>query len=137
MWEATAFSATESERAPEAYYVPAELGAVVERLAAHGVRMERLPERRTEAVEAFVIDSTRVAEQPFQGRRERTVFGAYRADTRTLPEGTWVVEVAQPLGRLAFYLLEPRSDDGLLAWGLMDDALTGETYPVLRRPPSP
>jgi hypothetical protein len=134
MWDATAFAGTESERAPAAYYVPPDLVAVVERLAAHGVRMERLEEARTESVEAFVIDSTRVAAQPFQGRRERTVFGAYRSETRTLPAGTWVVEVAQPLGRLAFYLLEPRADDGLLAWGLMDDALAGGTYPVLRRP---
>ena len=40
----------------------------------------------------------------------------------------------QPLARLAFYLIEPRSDDGLVDWNLLDEAL-GETvpaYPIVR-----
>jgi hypothetical protein len=134
MWEYGTFSATDTERVPAAYYVPPQLGAVIDRLAAHGVRGERLAEARTEMVEAFVIDSTRAAEQPFQGHRERTVFGAYRTMSQTLPAGTLVVDVAQPLGRLAFYLLEPRSDDGFLNWGLLDDALAEGGYPITRRP---
>jgi hypothetical protein len=133
MWEYGTFSSTDSERVPSAYHVPPQLGGIIDRLVAHGVRGERLAEARTEMVEAFVIDSTRVAEQPFQGHRERTVFGAYRSVSRTLAAGTLVVDVNQPLGRLAFYLLEPRSDDGFLNWGLLDDALT-EEYPITRRP---
>jgi hypothetical protein len=41
----------------------------------------------------------------------------------------------QPLSRLAFYLLEPMSDDGLVAWNYLDDQLKdGVTrYPILRR----
>jgi len=39
----------------------------------------------------------------------------------------------QPLARLAFYLLEPRSDDGLTNWNLLDEALSGaKIYPILR-----
>ena len=34
----------------------------------------------------------------------------------TLAAGTYVVRVAQPLGVLAMYLLEPESDDGIVAW---------------------
>ena len=38
-----------------------------------------------------------------------------------------------PLARLAFYLLEPRSNDGLLTWNFLDDAIKdGKTYPILR-----
>jgi hypothetical protein len=29
--------------------------------------------------------------------------------------------LAQPLGNLAFYLLEPQSDDGLVTWNFFDD----------------
>ena len=49
-------------------------------------------------------------------------------------EKTVVVRVDQPLGRLAFFLLEPRSDDGLLNWNFFDDALQrdGRYCPVLR-----
>ena len=46
-----------------------------------------------------------------------------------------MVEVDQPLGRLVFYLLEPRADDGFANWGLLDDALEGsEVYPIVRVP---
>jgi hypothetical protein len=39
----------------------------------------------------------------------------------------------QPLARLAFYLLEPRSNDGLLTWNFVDDALkNSNTYPIAR-----
>jgi len=50
-----------------------------------------------------------------------------------LPAGTVVVPTAQPLGRLAFYLLDPRSDDGLVAWNILDEVLEGaDRYPILR-----
>ena len=50
-----------------------------------------------------------------------------------IARGMTVVRVDQPLGRLAFSLLEPRSDDGLLNWNFFDKFLEGSTiYPVLR-----
>ena len=51
-----------------------------------------------------------------------------------LPAGTVQVDIRQPLGRLAFYLIEPRSDDGLVDWNILDDAL-GEgvkVFPIVR-----
>ena len=42
MWFEGTFESIESERVPAAYYVPAELRASIERLEAHGIRMERL-----------------------------------------------------------------------------------------------
>jgi hypothetical protein len=39
----------------------------------------------------------------------------------------------QPLARLAFLLLEPRSDDGFANWNVLDPALeAAEEYPILR-----
>ena len=39
----------------------------------------------------------------------------------------------QPLARLAFCLLEPRSNDGLLPWNVLGEALkNAKTYPILR-----
>ena len=42
----------------------------------------------------------------------------------------------QPLARLAFYLLEPNSDDGVTTWNFLDDVLGAEgvtVYPLLRK----
>jgi hypothetical protein len=44
------------------------------------------------------------------------------------------VPVDQPLGRLVFLLLEPRSDDGVLAWGFIPPERTVDTFPILRVP---
>jgi hypothetical protein len=42
--------------------------------------------------------------------------------------------MAQPLARLAFSLLAPTSDDGLVYWNFLDDDLKDATvYPILRR----
>ena len=39
----------------------------------------------------------------------------------------------QPLARLAFYLIEPESDDGLVTWNVIDEGLAvGQTYPIYR-----
>lgn len=41
--------------------------------------------------------------------------------------------MAQPLAPLAFYLLEPRSDDGLVDWNLLDEAIgTSKVFPIVR-----
>ena len=45
----------------------------------------------------------------------------------------FVVDMSQPLARLVFYLLEPRSDDGLVTWNLLEGALGEGSYPILRR----
>lgn len=44
-----------------------------------------------------------------------------------------MVRTNQPLGTLAVYLLEPRSEDGLAAWNCFDaDLKVGSDFPVLR-----
>jgi hypothetical protein len=54
-----------------------------------------------------------------------------------LPAGTAYVPLDQPLGRLAFTLLEPRSDDGLVDWAIVDADIERGEVPVLRaRPPA-
>jgi hypothetical protein len=46
--------------------------------------------------------------------------------------------MAQPLGRLAAYLLEPESDDGLLVWNYFDKDIVSQwgrgtqVYPVFK-----
>jgi hypothetical protein len=133
MREYSTFEGTEGEFVPARYYVPAEVATAVDRLAAHGVRTTTLDAERTLALEVFRIDSTRVSERAFQGHNERELFGAWVVGERALPAGTVVVDVAQPLGRLAFYLLEPRSDDGLVDWALLDRWLEGAgEYPITR-----
>ncbi len=140
MYEWGSFEATETERVPAFYYIPPTpaLAAAVERLEAHGVRYTALDAAQTLAVEQFRIAKTDVSPRPFQGHQERSVDGAWEPASVGLPAGTVVVDMRQPLARLAFLLLEPRSDDGLLDWNVLDAALKGATvYPIFRSPARP
>ena len=60
--------------------------------------------------------------------------GQWRGAVRqTLPAGSYIVRAGQPYGLLAFYLLEPENDDGLLSWGFFENVLSAPgAYPVLR-----
>ena len=125
MPDCTAFRGTEVSRVPAVWIVPAGLEPVVERLAAHGVPMLTVVEPLTIEAEAFAItSSTRPSVSSSSTRSARWKADGSRV-RETLPGGTVVVRTAQPLGRLAFYLLDPRSDDGLVAWNLLDEALEG------------
>jgi hypothetical protein len=127
------FTATEEERVPSAYFVPADLTELLEKLAAHGVQSFPLGHDARMVVQEFRIDSSTTASREFQQHRERTLFGAYQEVNRVLPAGTVMIPVDQPLGRLVFYLLEPRSDDGFVNWNVLDDVMEGvSVYPVLR-----
>jgi hypothetical protein len=127
------FQPTETERVPAAYFVPAELNVVLDKLSAHGISWTRLNQSRTMMVERFALDSTVASQREYQGHRERTLFGAYQEAEVTLPEGTAVVSVEQPLGLLVFNLLEPRAADGFANWNFLDDLLEGATFhPIVR-----
>jgi hypothetical protein len=129
MW----FEPAASETAPAAYYVPAEDTKAIELLRAHGIVMRPVAQP-VSGVEQFTItanDST----QKFEGHTMRKIDGKWdTAAGVTVPKGALEVSMTQPLARLAFYLLEPASDDGLVAWNFLDDQLNGaKTYPILRK----
>ena len=134
------FEATDTERVPAAYLVPAELTKVIELLEAHGATVTRLKAETAIEAEEFVIATTDVAQRAFQNHRERTVTGAYRPSAaKSLPAGTVVVPMNQPLARVIFTLLEPRSDDGVVNWNVLDDLMEkfertdgGRVYPIRR-----
>ena len=116
------FTATRMVRMPRGYAVAAADSALVTLLRTHGLRVERVESSREMDIERFVADSTVVAPLPFQGHRLVRVEGRWRAEHGVLDAGSYVVPTAQPLGVLAVYLLEPESDDGVVAWGLAPPA---------------
>ena len=132
MWEEATFESTETERVPQAYFVPADEKVALERLRAHGIALEKVEQAITLPLEEFRIASTETTPQPFENHQERTVSGQYVAVERQIPAGAYRVSMSQPLARLAFYLLEARSNDGLLTWNVFDEAVKRGTHPILR-----
>jgi len=127
------FEPATTETAPSAYYVPADAAKAIDLLKAHGIQMKAVAQPVT-GVEQFSIDANTTAGLPFEGHAVRKVEGKWQAADVTVPKGAWEVPMTQPLARLAFYLLEPASDDGLVAWNVLDDQLKdAKVYPILRK----
>jgi zinc carboxypeptidase len=125
------FEPATTELVPSAYYVPADATAALDLLKTHGIRM-RAVTAPVKGVEQFTITSTR--RQNFQQHEMRLIDGKWAASDVTVPRGAMMIPMDQPLARLAFYLLEPASDDGLTNWNFWDKQLEGATtHPVLRR----
>ncbi|HEY6235554.1 MAG TPA: hypothetical protein VIW69_10675, partial [Candidatus Elarobacter sp.] len=127
------FEGTLWRRLPFAYALPAGDSAAVRLLRLHGIAVDSLSHPWAVPVQEFVIDSVHHAERPFQGHHETSLAGRWRDASTTLPPGTWIVRTGQPLGVVAFYLLEPETDDGLVTWNLFDGSLAvGSPFAVRR-----
>jgi hypothetical protein len=134
MYEYGTFRPSETEVVPAAYILLETTPQVLANLEAHGVRMRPYGSGPREvAAQRFRVDSTSIAPREFEGSRERTVHGAWVNATVNVPATAMVVEMNQPLARLLFTLMEPRSDDGLVNWNFFDRWLDASgTIPLLR-----
>jgi hypothetical protein len=133
MADYSTFKGIEPERVPARYYVPATLRDAVDRLNAHGIRMTPVKTATRAQLQEFRIESSVAASTPFQNHNERTLTGGWVPAERDLVPGTLVIDMSQPLARLAFYLIEPRASDGLANWNLLDEALKdAKAYPIVR-----
>jgi len=126
------FTPTRSVPMARAYVLPREgTQAAVANLRLHGILVEELTAPLTAEVRRFEVEQVKQASRAFQGHRETHLAGKYADASETLPAGTLVVRLAQPLGRLAAYLLEPESDDGLVDWNFLDALLAaGKPAPI-------
>lgn len=123
--------------APRAYLLPPaspsfDPAPVVSVLRAHGLRVQEAGVREAE-VDVPVVRETSTAGTEFQFHHQRRAACDLVRARRALPAGTLRVPLDQPLGRLAFQLLDPRADDGLLVWNAFDAALArgaGAELPV-------
>jgi hypothetical protein len=136
MW----FEGTITEDVPATYYVPSSATKAIELLRAQGIAMTPIT-RPITGVEQFTI-TTNTA-RPATGNIDtgahpiRTLEGEWAAvPSVTVPAGAWAVQMNQRLARLAFYLIAPTSDDGLVAWNVLDDVLGDagtKAYPIVRK----
>ncbi|MCC6508949.1 MAG: DPP IV N-terminal domain-containing protein [Pirellulaceae bacterium] len=118
---------------PQAYAVSPRAAWALSRLKLQGIVIERLQAAQVGLpCESFTIEA--VADgQELQKHKLRRTQAVIKAEVRTLDPGTYIVRTDQPLGKLAAYLLEPESEDGLAAWNFFDpDLAVGQAYPVVR-----
>lgn len=122
---------------PYAYLIPAKYQSAIRTLQRHGIHIEELREDIELDTAAFPVTSFEVRGYAEEAKRLLIVDvgGEWKKKTQRVSAGTVVVKTAQPLGALAAYLVEPRSEDGLTTWGYFSDGIVqGHDFPVLQLP---
>lgn len=120
---------------PEGFLVDAAYAEPIRTaLERHGIRVLPGSARPTgKPVLHFHESARELAPDGYQGTFPLTLKGAWKATPHAKPlalawteadfdRALWI-PLSQPLGRLAFYLLDPRSPDGLVYWGAFHSAL--------------
>jgi len=139
MKEYGTFAASRTRPLPSGWVIPRGLAenprmaAAIDRLRWHGIETETLDQATQLDVDRFVIQSIARSERAFQGHHETRIAVTMEPAALSVDPGSILITANQRLARLAFYLLEPDSDDGLVTWNVIGEGLTvGQGYPIYR-----
>lgn len=117
----SAFEATKTATLPKGYIIPKEFSSIAEHLKKHGVKVVELTRNKRVKGEVYTASGLKIAGRPFEKHKMATIEGSYSAANKKFGKGDFLVDLAQPLANLIFYLLEPESDDGLVTWNFFDE----------------
>ena len=139
MKEFITFAPTRTLSMPKGWIIPKaladspRLAAAIDHLRRHGIQFAPTAAEAQLAVERFTIAEITKSPRAFQGHQEARLKGAFDRIQLTVEADSLFIPANQPLARLAFYLLEAESDDGLVTWNVIDEGLeAGQTYPIYR-----
>ena len=127
------FRATRTVPLPYAYLLSGDFETQIRKLQQHGIQVLRTTDTVKLDVEKNEIKGIQKSPRKFQQHLMVALDVETSESEIEVPVGTYVVLTAQPLGRLASYMLEPASNDGLTTWNFFDDHLEeGKMHPVWR-----
>ena len=115
------FEATVESTIPRGYIIPKEMKVIADHLKKQGVLVSEIKNRKEYEGEVFEITKFEKSQRQFEGHNMAMVEGEFKESTKTANEGDFLVDMAQPLTNLIFYMLEPQSDDGLVTWNFFDE----------------
>ncbi|MFI5387789.1 MAG: M14 family metallopeptidase [Fimbriimonadales bacterium] len=127
------FKTTKTAVFPAAYYLESTETNAVALLQRHGITVEKMVGAWKGDGDFFKPSSVNQAGQAYQGHRLIRLEGAFSRAQVVGSPGGYLVRTAQPLGALAFYILEPESTDGVVAWGFLSQTPTeGTIFPIVK-----
>lgn len=127
------YTSQQATQLPYAWVIPNDHPRVIDRLLRHGIKISVTSEAAELKVERDVVLNIKRSTTEFQKHKNVRIETERKLVSKSIPSGSYIVASAQPLGRLAAYLLEAESDDGLTMWNFFDDSIKKDAaYPVLR-----
>ena len=120
----TSYEASLSVRLPEAYIFMPQWIDVIEILDLHNIKYTRLTEPKAIEVETYRYSGATFSTRQSEGRIP-VIKTDYTTQTETLeyPAGSILIDMNQPSGRIAAWLLEPSAPGSLVYWGFFNQVL--------------
>jgi hypothetical protein len=115
-----AFKDTVQATLPRGYIIPAAFANIAEHARKHGATVTQLEKKTVFEGQQFMVEKFTKATRKFEGHFMASAEGRYEQVEKTAEKGDYIIDLAQPLANLIFYMLEPQSDDGLLLWNFFD-----------------
>ncbi|OIQ46381.1 MAG: hypothetical protein BM565_12035 [Gammaproteobacteria bacterium MedPE] len=113
---------------PNAYWILPQYTQAIATIKRHGIKTEVLNAPTLIAVEQLHVADAQFAKSPYEGKMRVTASFNSRHGELELPTGTVKVSLDQPLGKLAFMLLEPQASDSLFQWGFFNTIFQRTEY---------
>lgn len=118
----TSFAEEKTVKLPDAYIISAENNEVIELLDVHGIRYTRLEKAMPMNVETYrFTPASQWSKTPYEGRFTLKPDFTVQTETVTYPANSAVVDMNQPLAKIAAFLLEPNAPTSLVYWGFFDN----------------
>lgn len=120
----TSYESTSSVQLPEAYIFMPQWSNVIELFDLHNIKYTRLTEPKKVEVETYRYSGATFSTRQSEGRIP-VVKTNYTTQTETLvyPAGSILIDMNQPSGRLAAWMLEPSAPGSLVYWGFFNQVL--------------
>jgi hypothetical protein len=111
--------------APQAYVIPQQWRAVIERLQMNGIKLERLSQERTVLAQTYRISHAGSRATAYEGHMfHDEVSLCTQQEQITLRAGDyWLAMQDQPNARYAVETLEPQAHDSFFRWGFFNSVL--------------
>jgi len=119
IWQLTIFPNCRADKfvsLPEAYLIPPQFAAIIERLQLHNVKMTAIKHEVSCNVKSSRFSNIEWQQRSYEGHHKLTYELTDTFEQRTFPAGTMLVDMNQRTARVIAHLLEPASPDSYAAW---------------------
>ena len=120
----TSYEPTSSLQLPEAYILMPQWTDVIALLDLHDIKYTRISEPKQMEVETYRYTKAVFSSRQSEGRIPvlKTEYTT-QMETLMVPEGSVLIDMNQPNGRLAGWLLEPSAPGSLVYWGFFNQVV--------------
>ena len=131
----TSYEATSSVQLPEAYILMPQWTDVIELLDLHDIKYTRLTEPKEVEVETYRYTKATFSPRQSEGRIPvlKTEYTTQK-ETLEYPAGSVLIDMNQPNGRLAAWMLEPSAPGSLVYWGFFNQVVQSTNEFWIRLP---